>query len=301
MSNSQRYQEAMHITKVGIWANIGLIIIKFAAGILGKSSALIADAVHSFSDFASDILVITGLKIAEKPPDCSHKYGHGKFETLSAILLGFLLILTGIGIALNGLGKINLEIAGNPLQKPAWIAVFAAFCSILVKEVLYHYTVRVGRRIESPSLIANAIHHRSDALSSIGALLGVTGAIILGKNWRLLDPLAAVIVSIFIFKVSISIIKTSLDELLEASLGEDTENEILEIAASVPGVTNPHNLRTRRIGSYIAMDIHIEVDDTLNIKEAHKISSAVEEKLEERFGRSAFTSVHVEPATPHFS
>ena len=283
------------MTKVGIFANIFLVLVKFAAGIWGHSSAIIADAVHSLSDFASDILVIAGIRLAEKPADKTHRYGHGKFETLSAILLSFLLIFTGLGIFAAGAGKIIKVIKGAALPEPGWVAVYAAFFSIVIKEILYHYTIRVGRKINSQSVIANAVHHRSDSLSSFGALLGVGGAVILGENWRVLDPAAAIIVSFFIIKVSISILKRSMNELLEASLGEEAESEILQIAAAVPGVIDPHDLKTRSIGSYIGLDIHITVDHSLNIKEAHDISLAVEDKLKEKFGDSSIITIHVDP------
>jgi cation diffusion facilitator family transporter len=295
MNKSGRYRAAMQVTKVGIYANIFLVLLKFAAGIWGRSSALVADAIHSLSDFASDILVIAGIRLAEKPADKTHKYGHGKFETLSAIFLSFILILTGIGLFAAGADKTIKFLNGGALTKPGWVAVFAAFFSIGVKEFLYHYTVRVGRAINSQSVVANAIHHRSDALSSIGALLGVGGAVILGHKWVILDPLASIFVSFFIIKVSIKILRKTLNELLEASLGEKIENEILRIAAGVQGAQNPHNLKTRSIGSYVALDIHIEVDNSLCIKEAHDISSELEKKLKERFGSASFISVHIEP------
>lgn len=285
----------MHVTKVGIVANIFLVLVKFAAGIWGHSSAIIADAVHSLSDFASDILVIAGIRLAEKPADKTHRYGHGKFETLSAILLSFLLIFTGLGIFAAGADKIIKVIKGTALPEPGWVAVYAAFFSIVIKELLYHYTIKVGRKINSQSVIANAVHHRSDSLSSFGALFGVGGAVILGENWRVLDPAAAIIVSFFIIRVSITILKQSMNELLEASLGEEVENEILQIAAAVPGVIDPHNLKTRSIGSYIGLDIHITVAHSLNIKEAHDISLAVEDKLKEKFGDSSIITIHVDP------
>jgi cation diffusion facilitator family transporter len=295
MTKSERYTEAMLVTKVGIFANIILVLLKFAAGILGRSSAIIADAVHSLSDFVSDILVIAGIRLAEKPADETHKYGHGKFETMTAVFLSFILIFTGLGLFAAGAGRIASFIKGRALPEPGWIAVYAAFLSIVVKELLYQYTIKIGRKINSQSVIANAIHHRSDSLSSIGAMLGVGGAVILGENWRVLDPVASIIVSIFIIKISISILKKSMNELLEASLGEEEENEILQIAAAVPGVIDPHDLKTRSIGSYIGLDIHIMVDNSLNIKEAHDISSALEDKLQERFGASSIITVHVDP------
>jgi cation diffusion facilitator family transporter len=295
MSKSERYNKALHVTVVGIFINIFLVLLKFAAGIWGRSSAIIADAVHSLSDFASDILVIAGMRLAERPADKTHKYGHGKFETLSAVFLSFILIFTGIGIFAAGADKIIKFFNGTIIAKPGWIAAFAAFFSIVSKEFLYHYTVRIGRKINSQAVVANALHHRSDSFSSIGALLGVGGALILGEKWRVLDPIAAIIVSFFIIKVSIFILKKSTNELLEASLEEETETEILQITSSVPGVRNPHNLKTRSIGSYIAVDIHIEVSNSLNVEGAHDISSELEKKLKERFGSSSLISVHIEP------
>ncbi|MCK4766576.1 MAG: cation transporter [Candidatus Aminicenantes bacterium] len=295
MSKNERLNEALHVTKVGIFANLFLVVLKFAAGFWGRSSAVIADAVHSLSDFVSDIAVIAGLKLAEKPPDQDHKYGHGKFETLSAIFLSIILIFTGVGLFLAGGDRILKYLGGAALEKPGWIAVFAAFISILVKEFLYHYTVRIGRKIDSRSVIANAIHHRSDAISSVGALLGVGGAVILGENWRVLDPLASIIVSFFIIKVSLKIMKKSMDEMLEAALEKEVEDEILALAEGTAGVINPHNLRTRRIGSNIGVDLHIEVDGTLNIRDAHEISHTVEKKLLEKFDNRAFITIHVDP------
>jgi len=297
MNKKQRIYQALWVTKVGIIANTALVLIKFVAGFWGRSSALIADAVHSLSDFASDIMVIAGLKLGHRPADRTHHYGHGKFETLSAVFLGFLLILTAAGLFISGLDKIIEVIKGTIPEKPGWIAVIAAFLSILVKESLYRYTVKIGKKIDSQAVIANAIHHRSDALSSIGAMIGVAGAILLGPDFRILDPIASMVVSFFIVKVSISIVKNSLNELLEASLDENTEKEILEIICRGAGVINPHNLRTRKIGNNIAVDIHIEVESNLNIKAAHDIALGVENRLKEKYGPGTVISVHTDPSS----
>ena len=288
-------KQGLRVTYVGIIANTVLVLLKFAAGILGRSTAIIADAVHSVSDFGSDIVVIAGLKLGERPADDTHHYGHGKIETLSAVILGSVLILTGLGILVSGIDKMAGFFKGIPLPRPGWIAVYAAFVSIIVKEWLYHYTVKVGRKIDSPSVVANAVHHRSDALSSLGVLLGVGGAILLGRQWRVLDPAAAVIVSFFILKIAFKIIKESLNELLEASLGAEVEKEILAIAHGVDGARQPHNLKTRKIGNKVAIDLHIYVDRLLNIQAAHAISTEVENRLMARFGESAIIYVHVEP------
>lgn len=295
MKEDTRLKEGLKVTYVGVMANIVLVLLKFASGILGRSTAIIADAVHSLSDFGSDIVVIAGLKLGRRPADETHQYGHGKFETLSAVSLGIILVFTGLGILISGVHKIVEFFNGIPLNKPGWIAVYAAMASISVKEWLYHYTAKVGKRIDSQSVIANAVHHRSDALSSLGVLLGIAGAIVLGPRWRVLDPVAAVVVSLFILKVAFKIVKESGNELLEASLGEELEQEIIKIAGEVTGALQPHNLKTRKVGNKVAIDLHIYVDKLLNIRDAHGIADKVEERLKARFGDSAIIYVHIDP------
>lgn len=296
MDDKTRFQDAMRVTVVGIAGNLVLVIIKFLAGILGRSSAIIADAVHSLSDFASDIIVIAGLRLARRPADDCHKYGHGKFETLSAMLLGIVLLATAGGIMWNGIVKLKAYLNGEILAKPGWIAVYAALLSIVVKEWLYRYTVKVGKRLNSQSLIANAVHHRSDALSSIAAMLGIGGAILLGESWRVLDPVAALVVSGLIVWAAVSILKDTVDELLEKSLGPDEENRILDMVTQVDGAMNPHNLKTRKIGNQVAIDIHIHVEPTLTVPEAHDISTSVEELVKRHYGRDSIVYVHIEPS-----
>ena len=296
MDDKTRFQDAMRVTVVGIAGNLVLVIIKFIAGILGRSSAIIADAVHSLSDFASDIIVIAGLRLARRPADDCHKYGHGKFETLSAMLLGIVLLATAGGIMWNGIVKLNAYLNGEILAKPGWIAVYAALLSIVVKEWLYRYTVKVGKKLNSQSLIANAVHHRSDALSSIAAMLGIGGAILLGESWRVLDPVAALVVSGLIVWAAVSILKDTVDELLEKSLGPDEENRILDMVTQVDGAMNPHNLKTRKIGNQVAIDIHIHVEPTLTVPEAHDISTSVEELVKGHYGRDSIVYVHIEPS-----
>jgi cation diffusion facilitator family transporter len=296
MPGSNRTQKALRITWIGIVGNTLLIIIKFAGGWIGKSSAVIADAVHSFADFATDVIVIIGLKLADKPADRTHRYGHGKFETLSSLTLGIILMATGIGICWAGVGKVVQFYHNQTISRPTWIAFLAACVSVLVKEWLYVITYRVGKQVNSQSLIANAVNHRSDALSSLGVMLGIAGAVFLGKSWTVLDPIAAVVVGIFIFKASLSIIKQSLDELLETSLGDRVEKDILFIAGQVPGVKNPHNLKTRKIGNNYVIDFHIDVDESLSVKDAHDITEKIEKRLKHEYGEDTFISIHVEPA-----
>ncbi len=295
MTGNSRLNEALRITRIGIVANITLIILKFTGGIIGRSGAVIADAVHSFADFATDIIVIIGLKLSDKPADNTHRYGHGKFETLSSLILGVILLATGIGICWSGIGNIIHFIGKESIYRPTWIAFVAALISVIIKEWLYIITIRSGKKLNSQSLIANAINHRSDALSSIGVMIGIAGAVFLGEKWSVLDPVAAVIVGIFIFKASFSIIRSSIDEFLEASLGDQIESEILDISGRISGVRNPHNLKTRKVGKNMVIDIHIEVDPRLNIKTAHDISDRMEEELKRRYGSETVISVHIEP------
>jgi cation diffusion facilitator family transporter len=294
-NNNSRVAEAKHVTWVGFWANIVLTLFKFAAGVLGRSSAMIADAMHSLSDFITDLVLIFTFRIVSKPVDKTHDYGHGKFETLASNFVGVALIAVGLGILWSGGRKIYLAVHGEILVEPGWIALIAAIFSIFVKEALYRYQVVAGKKINSQAIIANAWHHRSDAFSSIATMIGIGGAMVLGENWRVLDPIAAVLVSFLILKVAIPIFWESMQELLEVSLGEDMKEQIVMAVNSIPGAEEPHNLKTRKIGNYVAVDLHIRVDQTLSIVEAHDISKAVENKLKEALGEEAFVSVHVDP------
>ena len=293
---SERARIATRATWLGFIINFILSSLKLLAGIVGHSGAMVADAIHSFSDSATDIILLFGFKVAKKPADKTHDYGHGKVETLCTSIIGVVLFVVGLRILYGGVRNIVSSLGGNVIYMPGWIALCAALLSVIIKEWLYQYTIKVGKRIESQAVVANAWHHRSDALSSIGALLGIGGAIVLGGSWRILDPAAAVIVSFFIIKVSVVIFMGSLNELMEGSLSEDMKDKILAIAQNVPGVNNPHNLQTRRIGSAVAIDIHIEVNKTLNVEEAHDIATEVESQIVDIFGVQTFVSVHIEPS-----
>ena len=295
IENNERLYKARRVTWIGMIWNVFLTIIKFVVGFIARSSALIADAVHSLSDFASDISVLIGLKVASKPVDHDHNYGHGKFETLAAIIVGVMLFVVGIGILWNSIDIIYDHFNGEPLIRPGTIALYAIIASILVKEGLYQYTIKSGKSMHSQVLIANAWHHRSDALSSVAVLVGVSGAILLGDRWVILDPISAALVSILILKVAAQVSFDSFNELMEVSLGKERQKEILSLVAEVPGVSIPHNLRTRKIGNTVAIDLHIKVDKNLSIVKAHDIATVVESKLKETFGAESFISIHVEP------
>lgn len=283
------------VTIVGSIINFILLLFKFFAGIMGHSAAMLADAVHSLSDFVTDIIVIVFVRISSKPEDEGHDYGHGKYETLATAIIGIALLFVGFGIFWNGASSIYHFLHGGSLQKPGMLALIAALVSIVFKEALYHYTVFEGKKLNSQAVIANAWHHRSDALSSIGTAIGIGGAILLGNHWRVLDPIAAVVVSIFIMKVAIKLLIPCVDELLEKSLPADVEDEIQKIILSFPGVSSPHHLRTRRIGNYYAIEVHVRMNGNITLEEAHHTATAIENKLKEEFGKGTHVGIHVEP------
>lgn len=293
---AERERRIYRVTIVGSVVNLALLLFKFAAGILGRSAAMLADAVHSLSDFVTDVIVLLFVRISNKPQDKDHDYGHGKYETLATALIGIILFFVGLGIFWNGARSIWAFVRGETLEAPGILALVAALLSIVTKEILYRYTVIVGRREQSQAVIANAWHHRSDALSSVGTAVGIGGAILLGDNWRVLDPVAAVVVSIFIVKVAWEMVVPCANELMEQSLPEQTEREIKEILLSFPGVTEPHNLRTRRVGNNCAIDVHVRMDGNLTLHQSHETTRAMEQRLRELLGEGTFINIHVEPA-----
>ena len=295
MTNSSRERGIYRVTIVGSIVNIVLVIFKFLAGILGHSAAMIADAVHSLSDFVTDIVVLLFIRISGKPADEDHGYGHGKYETLATVVISLILFGVGVGIIVNAVEQIVAFMNGVVPQSPSTIALVAAALSIVVKELLYRYTVRAAEHLNSQTVVANAWHHRSDALSSIGVLIGIGGAMFLGEQWRVLDPLAALVVSGFIIKVSINLFKPCIEELLERSLPDDVERQIESIILSVDGVTSPHHLRTRRIGNNYAIEVHIRMDGNLTLNEAHRITTTVEQQLKAQFGAGTHVGIHTEP------
>lgn len=290
-----REKEIYKVTLVGSAGNVALLTFKFFAGILGHSSAMIADAVHSLSDFITDIIVLIFVKISAKPQDDSHDYGHGKFETIASFVIGLALVAAATGIVITGALKLVDWAGGEQLPAPGKLALWAALFSILVKEVLFQYTVRKGKKLDSQAVVANAWHHRSDALSSIAATIGIAGAIFLGDRWTVLDPLASVIVGIFLVKVAVTLLKTSIAELTECSLPQETEQEIEDIIKSTSGVTEPHNLRTRHIGNRIAIEVHIRMNGNLTLNEAHEKTTTIEQQLKQRFGNNTHITIHMEP------
>lgn len=290
-----RSLEGKKVTLIGFWVNAVLVAVKIFAGIIGRSGAMMADGIHSLSDFLTDIAVLIGFKLTEQPEDDGHNYGHDKYETLVAAIIGVFLIMVGFKILKSGASDILSIIHGEILPKPAVIALVAAAVSIASKELLYRYTVVVGNRINSSAIIANAWHHRSDALSSIGTLLGIGGAIILGERWTILDPIASVVVSLFIFKVAFEVLVPAINELMEAALKDEEKEQIEKIFIKTADVKSFHKLRTRRIGNKAVIEAHILVEKHLNIMAAHAIATAIEIEFKKAFGESCIITIHVEP------
>lgn len=296
---TSREKKIYWVTAVGSIVNILLVIFKFVAGFVGRSSAMVADAVHSLSDLLTDIIIVVFVKTASKPIDHTHEYGHGKFETLATLIIGVILILVGLGIMISGIEDCIKFFHGDRGEKPRMIALIAAVLSIVLKEGAYRYTLSQGKKINSPILIANAWHHRSDAFSSIATLVGVAGSMFLGKNGLIFDPLAAILVSFYICKTGYDVIKDSSNELLERSLPIETEKEIREIIKSVQGIEGVHNLKTRKIGNRIAIEAHTEMDGKITLEEAHRIASMAEKQLKKKYGRKTHIGLHMEPRKRH--
>ena len=290
-----REKEIYKVTLVGGFVNMLLLLFKFVAGVVGHSAAMIADAVHSLSDYVTDIIVLVFVKISSKPKDKTHDYGHGKYETLALTVIGLALMAVAIGIIVEGSLKIVTWVRGETLEAPGMLAFWAAIVSIVMKEAVYQYSIIKARKLSSKAVEANAWHHRSDALSSIGTAVGIGGAIFLGQRWTILDPIASVVVGAFIVKVAYGLLKNGIGDLMEQSLPEKIENEILDMVSQLPGVYEPHDLRTRRIGNHYAIELHILMEGDISLKEAHEKASEVEDLLRQHYGEETHVAVHVEP------
>lgn len=297
-----RSQAVRHATLLGLGTNLLLTGLKLTAGIVARSQAMVADGLHSLSDMASDLVLLLGFRMADRPEDDSHHYGHGKFETLVTLIIGLMLLAVAGGILWQGVQSCLLLLQGGTLPQPGWLAAGAALLSILSKELLYRYTINKSRTLKSKALEANAWHQRSDALSSVAAMAGISGAILLGKQWRILDPVMGILVGVLILKVGFSLCRNSLAELMEASLSPQTVERIHTIVDQIPGVQGHHRLRTRSIGNQVSIDLHIQVDPGLNVSEGHDIATAVEQALRREYGSDTILSTHIEPSNkeePH--
>ena len=291
----KRVKEIAKVTLKGSIVNLLLVCVKVAAGVAGHSAAMVSDAVHSLSDLLTDFVVLAFVRVSGRPKDASHDYGHGKFETMASLLIGIFLAAAAIGIVVSGAVKLSSWLQGEDIPAPGRMALWAALLSIAAKELLFRYTDAQGRKLDSPALRANAWHHRSDALSSIGAAIGIAGALLLGDRWTVLDPLASIVIGAMLVKVAWDLLGPSFGELTDSSLPAETEQEIIGMIRDIPGIFEPHNLRTRRIGRLIAAEVHIRLDGNQSLSEAHEKASEVERRFKERFGRESHIIVHMEP------
>ncbi len=292
----ERDKKVYRVTLLGSVVNLLLLVFKFVAGVLGHSAAMIADAVHSLSDFVTDLIVIVFVKISSKPEDADHAYGHGKYETLASCIIGLALIVVGVMMGYNATVKIvDVVRNGTELASPGIIALAAAVLSIVLKEWMFHITRKVAREVDSPAVEANAWHHRSDALSSVGTAIGIGGAVLLGSKWAVLDPIAALVVSVFIVVQAAKILSDAIGQLMEKSLPRDVEQRICEIVYEEEGTSDIHHLRTRKIGSQISIELHVRMNGSLTLREVHGKSIAIEKRLRAAFGDSTYINLHVEP------
>ena len=288
-------QSGVRVTWLSIGVNLVLMVAKFAIGILGRSQALVADAVHTLSDFVTDFAVLFGLRLTARPADADHAYGHGKYAALVTLLIGAALALVGFKAGSAALHTIFDSLRGEPLAAPSPVAFWATLVSIAVKEWLYWATVRVGRRTGSAVLIANAWHHRSDAFTSIATAIGIGAAAFLGNEWRILDPIAALLVCAFLLKLGYDTIRKEIGHLTDRGMSPSVETEILELARALPGVASPHNLRTRRVGDTVVIDLHIRVAPTMTVQTSHALATSLETSLQTRFGSDTIANIHIEP------
>lgn len=292
MSNTDN---AKKVTVVSFVSNCILSVGKVIIGIIGTSGALIADGVHSLSDLVTDIIVFVSLRITRIPADEKHNYGHGKVETVATVLVSIALFIAGFTIGRDGIEDLIGFIKGDSFNSPAFIVVIAAAFSLIIKEIMFRYTLKTGKETGSEVLIANAWHHRSDALSSLGVLLGAGGAWLLGSRFGFLDSAAQIVVSLFIFRAAYKILKPNLGQLADEAIDEDEIKRIKQVLENNPDVFDYHHLRTRHVGSLHAIEVHILVNPELNISSAHDISTIIENEIRSSLGRECYVSVHIEP------
>ncbi|MBO4803054.1 MAG: cation transporter [Muribaculaceae bacterium] len=285
-------------TLVGMTSDVCLSALKIATGIVGHSSAILADGIHSISDTVTDALVYAMVRLSGKGSDERYRYGRGKYETLAAFLISIILVVVALGLMIEGVKDVWAAMQGETLERPHNIALIVGIIAVIVKESLYHYTRLTGRKTQSSALKAYAWHHRADALSTAATLLGVAGAMFLGERWRVLDPIAAIAVSVLILVLAYRLGKPAVEELLEVSLPQEEQDKIADIVNGTEGVRAFHNLRTRRNGNLRVVDMHIKVDGELSVTQSHEITRDIERQLSEDLGE-VMTNIHVEPYHGH--
>lgn len=279
------------VTSVGIVGNIILVIFKLYAGIVGKSEAMVSDAVHSLSDVFATFVAFIGVRISRKEPDSLHPYGHDRFECLASMVLGIILICTGIGIGASGITTIASGSYVN-LEKPSALALIGAIVSIVSKEAMFWYTRFFARKINSSAFMADAWHHRSDALSSIGSLIGITGA---RMGYPIMDPLACVIICVFILKVGFDILRDAVIKMLDTSCGEEWDKAMTDFIRSQPNVDKVDLLQSRKFGDKIYLDVEISVDGNQTLREAHNIAEQVHDMVEKEHPEIKHIMIHENP------
>lgn len=290
----QRNSEEKRCTLVGMTSDVCLSALKIVTGIIGHSSAILADGIHSISDTVTDALVYALVRLSGKGVDEHYRYGRGKFETLAAFLISILLVVVALGLMTEGLKDVWAALQGETLERPHNVALVVGIIAVVVKEGLYHYTRLKGRKTGSNALKAYAWHHRADALSTAATLLGVAGAMFLGERWRVLDPIAAIAVSVVILVLAYRLGRPAVEELLEVSLPNEEQEKIANIVINTSGVKAFHNLRTRRNGNLRVVDLHIKVDGDLSVAQSHDITREIEQRLSQELGE-VMTNIHVEP------
>lgn len=290
---------ARRVTWIGFWVNAFLGVAKVVGGIFSRSSALVADGIHSFSDFFSDIIVIMMVGIAHKKPDKHFQFGRGRFEALATVLLSLILMIVAVGIFYDGIVNVIKYCNGEVLPRPGWVALLIIILSVISKEWLYHYTRKAGEEIQSEAVIANAWHHRSDSFSSLATLVGVGGAMFLGDSWRVLDPIAAMVVGIFIIVVGVQLAKPALDEMLGASLPKDKKKALIRALKNTEGVLSYHEFKTFKSGNDGYVMVHIKVDPEITVREAHDIATHAEHNMRMAIeDMKIHPSTHIEPYKP---
>ena len=301
LTMDERVKRAARVTWLSVLVNVVLMAGKFAVGILGHSAAMVADAVHSASDFVTDFAVMVGMRLAERPQDLDHPYGHGKYETLAAVIVGIALCGVGLMISFHAGEAIFAAVWWGRLpERPELMALWAGLISIGAKEVLYQLTAKVARDTKNDALLANAWHHRSDALSSVATSIGAGAAALFGGRWVLLDPLAAIVVGVVLLKIAWEIVRDSLDKLMEHGMLPEENAHILDLIHSIPGLFEPHHLRSRRVGAVAVIEIHFRVDPDMTVRESHELASHAEHLLKDAFGGDAIVTIHVEPLKGEF-
>ena len=282
---------AIRVSVISIIVNLALSLVKLVAGVVANSSAMISDAVHSASDVFSTFIVMIGINISSKKPDKEHQYGHERLESVAAIILAVILFATGIGIGISGIEKV---LAGNSgeLKVPGILALMAAIVSIAVKEWMYWYTRVAAKKINSDAMMADAWHHRSDALSSVGALIGIFGARL---GFPVLDPIASVVISIFVGKAAFEIFKDAIDKMIDKSCNEETVKRMEDIVSSQEGVLQVDRIKTRLFGAKIYVDVEIAADSKLTLVKSHQIAKQVHDAIENEFTEVKHCMVYVKP------